>query len=623
MPHPLRAVTLAALLVALTPASGAAEAPAGTPAALVEQSRANVRLDPEASRRYAEAALEALKQTPNPDLEVAARLVLCDYQGERSPQAAQAQIDAANALLPKIRRRGLRAGVLACEGQLLELANKTHEALAKYDEAAQFAEGAQDGEMLADALYQRGYIRALLGQYAEGLVDQRRALALYEKLKLRSRARTAVNGIAILYNRMGDYAQAKHYYLQSLKGHIAEGARREQAVTLHNLGRAHENLGEWSEARQAFEQSLAINNELGYPRGSAYAHRGLASVCNALGDARCADAELDKAEADAKAAPDARLQAQIQLQRGITLRLQKRYPESIAVLQNAADTFARGESLAELRDSYRALAASYAESGDWRAAYERLVEFKNTSDSLLLRQLDQRFATLKVEFDTASKDQENALLTREKAVAERALAQERTVGRLQAAVIALASVLTLILAALLLRHRRTSRHMEALAHTDELTGLPNRRDILNRLGNLLRASEPQACAVLIADLDHFKPINDQFGHLIGDEILRAVALALNATVRAPACVGRIGGEEFLILLPDTALSDAILVAERLREQIQAIDATRWFADRRITASFGLTTAVAGDSVSTMLRRADEALYEAKDAGRNRVIAHCA
>ncbi|QSI75995.1 tetratricopeptide repeat-containing diguanylate cyclase [Niveibacterium microcysteis] len=623
MPQTFRSLTLAALLVALAPPSPAADAPEGTPATLVEQARANVRLDPEASRRYADAALEALKRAPDADLEVAARLVLCDYQGERSPQAAQSEIDAANALLPKVRRRGLRAGVLACEGQLLELANKTHEALAKYDEAAQFAEGAQDAEMLADALYQRGYIRALLGQYAEGLVDQRRALALYEKLHLRSRARTAVNGIAILYNRMGDYAQAKHYYLQSLKGHIAEGARREQAVTLHNLGRAHENLGEWSEARQAFEQSLAIHNELGYPRGAAYAHRGLASVCNALGDARCADAELNKAEADAKAAPDARLRAQIQLQRGITLRLQKRYPESIAVLLVAAETFASGDSLAELRDTYRALAASYAESSDWRAAYERLVEFKNTSDTLLLRQLDQRFATLKVEFDTASKDQENALLTREKAVAERALAQERTVGRLQAAVIALATVLTLILATLLLRHRRTSRHMEALAHTDELTGLPNRRDILNRLGTLLRAAEPQPCAVLIADLDHFKPINDQYGHLIGDEILKVVAQALNATVRAPACVGRIGGEEFLILLPDTALSDAIIVAERLREQIMAIDATRWFADRPITASFGLTTAVAGDTVSTMLRRADEALYEAKDAGRNRVTAHCA
>ncbi|GAA5177386.1 diguanylate cyclase [Niveibacterium umoris] len=608
------AIALALAVAGVSFASAVAAAPDA--ASLVDQARANIRLNPEASQRYAESALDALKARPDPDLEVAARLVLCDYQGERSPQAAQSEIDAAWALMPKVKRTGLRAGIMLCEGQLLELANKTHEALARFDEAARFAEGAHDSEMLADSLYQRGYMRALLGQYAEGLIDERRALSLYEKLSLTSRARTALNGIAILYNRMGDYAQAKHYYMQSLKGHIAEGARREQAVTLHNLGRAHENLGEWHEAKQAFEESLAINHELGYSRGEAYALRGLASVCNATGDATCATAYLARAEAAAKGAPDARLHAQILLQRGISYRLQKRYPESIAALQEAATTFASADSLAELRDTYRALSATYAEFNDWRAAYERQVEFKNTSDTLLLRQLDQRFATLKVEFDTAAKDKENTLLLREKAVTERALEQERTVGRLQAAVIALATVLTLILATLVVRHRRASQRMEALANTDELTGLPNRRDILGRLSEWLGTPQGPSCATLIADLDHFKPINDKFGHLVGDDILREVAKALTEIVREPACVGRIGGEEFLVMLPDTGLEEAAQMAERLRERVLAIDTSRWFTDRGISASFGVTASAAGDTVSSMLRRADEALYDAKARGRN-------
>lgn len=623
MPHSLR-TKLSAVLVALASLCGADLALAGeSPADLVRTARANIRLDPEASRRHAEAALAALKTQADPDLEASAHLVLCDYQAERDTQAAQAHIDAAAALLPKVKRKGLAASLVICEGQLLEFAGKTLAALGKYDQAVSFAEGARDGELLGDALFERGYMRALLGEYAEGLIDQRRALSLYQKLSLNSRARTALNGIAISYNRMGDFAQARHYFEQSLKGHIAEGARREQAVTQYNLGRAHENLAQWNEARQAYESALALHKELGYARGMAYAYRGLASICNAAADIRCAVDNLKLAESAAAALPDARLKAQIQLQRGIALRLQKRFAESIAELQQAISAFSDANSMAELRDAYQAIAATHAEAGDWKQAYERTAAFKAASDALLHRQLDQRFATLKVEFDSAAKDQENALLLREKNVAEKALDQERVVGRLQAAVIALACALALLLGSLALRHQRASKRMEALANTDELTGLPNRRDILSRLGTALAAPGGAPIAVMIADLDHFKPINDQYGHLVGDDILRAIANVLTDTMRAPACVGRIGGEEFLILLPHSSLADALAAAERLRASIAAIDASRWFADRTLTASFGLTTAVPGDNVSSILRRADEALYEAKANGRNRVDARCA
>ncbi|MCX9158245.1 diguanylate cyclase [Niveibacterium sp. 24ML] len=623
MPQSPRTTLFAALIVLVSLWTTDPALAAESPADLVRKARENIRFDPEASRRNAEAALSALKAQPNADLEASAHLVLCDYQAERDTRAAQAHIDAAAALLPRAQRKGLAASLVICEGQLLEFAGKTRAAMAKYDQAVIFAEGARDGELLGDALYERGYMRALLGEYAEGLIDQRRALALYQKLALNSRARTALNGIAISYNRMGDYAQARHYYEQSLKGHIAEGARREQAVTLYNLGRAHENLAQWDEARKAYENALTLHKELGYARGMAYAYRGLAGVCNAAADIRCAIENLLLAESAAAALPDARLKAQIKLQRGITLRLQKRFAESIAALQDAIAAFNDASSMSELRDAYQAIAAAYAEAGDWKQAYELTAAFKATSDALLHRQLDQRFATLKVEFDSAAKDQENALLLREKNVAERALDQERIVGRLQAAVIALACTLALLLGSLALRHQRASKRMEALAHTDELTGLPNRRDILARLATALSDAGGAPIAIMIADLDHFKPINDQYGHLVGDEILRAIAHVLTDTMRAPACVGRIGGEEFLILLPDSSLTDALAAAERLRTTIAAIDASRWFADRSITASFGLTTAVPGDNVSSLLRRADEALYDAKANGRNRVDARCA
>jgi diguanylate cyclase (GGDEF)-like protein len=157
-----------------------------------------------------------------------------------------------------------------------------------------------------------------------------------------------------------------------------------------------------------------------------------------------------------------------------------------------------------------------------------------------------------------------------------------------------------------------------LAMTDELTGVPNRRAVLGRLDPLLRRSDSSACSTLIIDIDHFKAINDQHGHPAGDEVLKVVAATVRSAVRESAFFGRLGGEEFLIVLPGTGLKEARRVAEVFRERIESIDTSRWCADRRpITASIGVAVSVPGkDTPSTMLQRADLALYVAKRGGRN-------
>ena len=125
--------------------------------------------------------------------------------------------------------------------------------------------------------------------------------------------------------------------------------------------------------------------------------------------------------------------------------------------------------------------------------------------------------------------------------------------------------------------------------------------------------------MLIIDIDHFKSINDQHGHAEGDEALKLVASELRSAVREPAFLGRLGGEEFVVVLPDTGVDDAAVIAERIREEVMRIDTRRWLADRKITVSIGVTVSVPqADSPSTMLQRADTALYAAKRGGRNQV-----
>jgi diguanylate cyclase (GGDEF)-like protein len=172
-----------------------------------------------------------------------------------------------------------------------------------------------------------------------------------------------------------------------------------------------------------------------------------------------------------------------------------------------------------------------------------------------------------------------------------------------------------------MHQRRTTRRLRALAMTDELTGVPNRRALLALLAQLLRRSST-ATSLLIMDVDHFKSINDRHGHLIGDETLRSITANLRDAVAEPAVFGRLGGEEFAVVLPATDLQQAMSIAERLRERVLRIDLSRWLGERRITVSIGVATSAPNrDSISVMLRRADAALYAAKDAGRNCVRTH--
>lgn len=584
-------------------------------AALVDRALEAVRIDPEVSRRHAEQALEVLGRQPHADLELRAHLILCDYYSERDRAAAEAEIERATALLPSATRQGLRAGVLDCRGTVFETAGDNTNARKLYEEAVAVASAADDREMLANALYSRGYLLGLQGSYAAGLADLKRAESLFAELNLPHHALTAMNGIAILYNRMGDFEQARNMYSRALEEQRAAGLRREQAVTLHNLGRAHEKLHAWPQAETAFNEAAKISRELAYARGEAHALRGLAAVANARNDPNEALRILARAERLQRDTPDARLNAHIELARGIAFHKLRRLAESATALQRALEIFESADAQHELRETYAELASVYADLENWRAAYASLAKAKSASERLLQNQIDQRFATLKVEFDTAAKIKENTLLVRENEANQKALAHERRARSLQRALTVLIVLLASMLAGVAAHQWRTTRRMRRLALTDELTGVPNRRAALRRLQPLLEDGHGR-CALLIIDIDHFKQINDRFGHPEGDEALRLVASCLRDEVREPAFLGRLGGEEFIVVLPETGLEEAAAIAERFRANVMTLDSRRWLSDCPITVSIGLTIEADHDTPSTMLQRADAALYEAKRAGRN-------
>ena len=175
---------------------------------------------------------------------------------------------------------------------------------------------------------------------------------------------------------------------------------------------------------------------------------------------------------------------------------------------------------------------------------------------------------------------------------------------------------------LLMYNETVQAELHRLARTDPLTGTLNRLALDEESARLFSAtSRPNTLAALIIDVDHFKRINDEFGHATGDRVLAALAAAIRWRLQPPAVLGRMGGEEFLALLPGTGLAEAMALAERLRVAVAAMPPVSDADVPGVTISVGIAAYRPEDTeVQTLVRRADRALYDAKRAGRNRVVA---
>ncbi len=174
--------------------------------------------------------------------------------------------------------------------------------------------------------------------------------------------------------------------------------------------------------------------------------------------------------------------------------------------------------------------------------------------------------------------------------------------------------------------RQYETELKRLAATDSLTGVVNRRHLLEQGNREIERARRygQPLTLLLLDIDHFKAVNDKFGHAVGDLALVKFAQCCQAALRGPDVLGRIGGEEFAVLLPATAEPGARVCAERLRRDVSELEIETESFPLRLTVSIGLAPYVDGDtSIGDTVKRADRALYEAKRSGRNRVISSTA
>ena len=162
---------------------------------------------------------------------------------------------------------------------------------------------------------------------------------------------------------------------------------------------------------------------------------------------------------------------------------------------------------------------------------------------------------------------------------------------------------------------------ERMARTDQLTGLPNRRAFYEQANAIMAQASryDHPLTLVMLDIDHFKVVNDTHGHDAGDVVLKAIADQIDAAARVSDVPARQGGEEFVILLPETDLDEAVIFSERLRARIEAMDIDVHGLVLKVTCSFGIAMLTEADeNIDALLRRSDAALYQAKEGGRNQV-----
>lgn len=494
----------------------------------------------------------------------------------------------------------------ACRAEMLLESGEETVGLAELDALLAQTAAPADGVVRALVQTARGAYRSRHGELSSGQADLLEACAALAAAPRADRD-LCLHHLSNHYRRIGDMEEALRLLEPLRAAARARGARYDDSVYTFGVARALQLLGRWDEAIEAFRETEAASDDLGDQIGVAYAAHRIAECLVEAGRPAEALPQVERAIALIGAESDPWQYEAVHITLAEALLGVGRARESLAALDKvAAPVEARGDASSRARWHLARGRASSA-LGRWQDAYQALTVARTLERELDRERLSDQSARLRMAFNRERDADELGHL--------RLLNQQgQALRRTQAVALALLAALIAALSVVAARKIRQARRLQGLASTDELTGLPNRREVLQRL------AERGPLAVLMIDVDFFKRINDTHGHVVGDDVLRHLARVLTAHVRDGDLLGRLGGEEFVAVLPATELPQALEVAERLRAAVAGTPLLRRPEPVGFTISVGAAVRADGEATEALLARADGALYQAKGAGRNVVVA---
>lgn len=506
-----------------------------------------------------------------------------------------------------------------CRGQNHETLSTPSEALADYDAGIELARRMEDARLLGDGLAARGSVQSLLGEQAKALLDFLEAQHSYESAGKTVAAELNLINIAMAYRRLGEFDKARDYLDQSKAFATPRGDTDTLLSVNMELGFLAFEDNDAAHAHVPLQRALELARQLGDRSSVGAALLAQAQAYNIERKYTQAIDALHQAAIEQEATHDKSDEGMDDLQYGIAHAGMGRPAEALKDFDAAEELLKPSNNLRYLAQLYAARAASREALGEPEAVVTDLKRLLSTNAALEQKSRAEHIMLLSYQFDSARRDLENRRLTADKALKELQLASLERIRQWQVLAILLGSVLLLVLVWFALRQVRRMRALDMLAMTDPLTGVANRRRIehVTRTAISRARVDGRDLTVLTFDIDNFKRVNDSYGHEVGDHILVRVTNACDAALRQFDQLGRIGGEEFLVVLPDTPLDAGLQVAERLRASVATLSLDDVAVGLRLSISLGVAQFKPAESgMRALLRRTDVALYRAKNNGRN-------
>jgi len=499
-----------------------------------------------------------------------------------------------------------RAEALYLQGRCADLLLDHVTALDTYERALEAFEHARNDGAIAKTLRAISFVYDALGDSTRALDYQFRALTIDQRTgDVNSRVAT-LRMIGVVYSRSGDHASGLDFYRRSL-ALCAPGDVVERGKSLNNIGINLKNLGQLEEAHAALSEAHEVFVNLGLPLQQSATLNNLALVQERQGDFEGAEKTMREALALSEATGYRLGVAHAMLALGKLCLRQDRFAESREWLNAALDVTVRHNLKPRQFEVHEALADYYERAGDAQTALEHFRRFHALEREVQNEASRDKLRALQIQFEVAA--------ARREAEVERERQESLTQANAEL------DALNISLTEANLQKTMLLDQLERQTYEDALTGLANRRRLDQRLADefALALRHDRPLAVAMADLDHFKAVNDRYSHAVGDAALRATAKLLSSQVRHTDLVARFGGEEFVIVLVQTDAAAALHVCEKLREAVAHHNWSSIHPGLSLTISIGLCADTSVPTHDRMLAHADRNLYTAKAAGRNRVV----
>lgn len=431
----------------------------------------------------------------------------------------------------------------------------------------------------------------------------------------------AAEELSSLMRRVGEYQQALALNQEEIDFHDAQGAVLDLSVARFLRGEIRKAAGDPAGALSEYAEARRLSLQIEDLQGVAFEDLRTCEAQVELMHLRSARQQCENAQRTflANHTTDMVMETETAL---ASIDFAEGRPErALATLDKVLANGGIEMPAWRVPNVYRLRARANARVGNFRQAladYESYMH-RYVTDNDAVR--GQQALALRARFETDRAMERNAALQRELELAHESAQRQRAALRLTVIAGAAGALVIALLSYILVNNLRHRRQLLRMANDDPLTGLPNRGATAARAASALAAAlqDQQPLTLALLDMDHFKAVNDRHGHAAGDYVLREFAQRSRSCLRASDIFGRWGGEEFLLLLPDTTLDTALVIVERLRTV--ALDVRRPGSDAAIGVSIsaGLATTAEGvRSLDELIARADEALYDAKNGGRDLV-----